>query len=323
MSTLKLSDAAVGQIRQARVADGVPRDPLFRNILVAVDGSELRSSEVKAALLVSGRGSKISALHVFNSPIDIVQPAEPPEEPCELSAEHDPVLDGACRLIPPELLGQRIYREDGDIGRELLDVARETGVDLLVVGTHGRGLAARMLLGSIAVHVLRHVPCPVLVVPRAADKAVWAQEERRILVAVDDDRGPSRAAADLAACLAQRPGDRIALVHVVQRAPEFVPEFGMAVEADLQPYLDRCGEAFLASFPISLSNQSAIHRIVREGEAADQILSAAAEWKADLIVMGTHGRRGIGRLLLGSTAEKVACHSACPVLCVDARSSSK
>lgn len=308
------------QIRDTQAgADPVQRQPVFRQILIAADGAELQNATVHAALSLSGPGSRISVLHVATSPIDLVRVAEPPEEPCEISAANDPVLDAVCEQIPAELRGQRIYREE-NIDREIIDVAREIGADLLVVGTHSRGIAGRLLLGSTAAYVLRHSTIPVLVVNRvAAETSISAHEPKRILIPVDAAGGPSRSAADLAARIATERDARVALVHVVAHAPEFVPEYGIMVEGSLQPYFDRRGAAFLASFPIEIQNGSAIHRIVREGEPAGEIMAAAAEWKADLIVMGTHGRRGIGRLFLGSTAEQVARHAPCPVLCVSTR----
>lgn len=313
-------DERLGPNQEAQAAaESMPRQPVFRQILIAADGPELRSAVVRAALFVSGAGSKISVLHVATSPIDMVLAAEPPEEPCEISAANDSVLNEVFKQIPVELRGQRIYRE-GNIDREIIEVAHEIGADLLVIGTHRRGWTGRVLLGSAAVHVLHHAPCPVLIAsrPAAASDSHVPEVDKRILVAVDSDGEPSRAAAELVSKLVSQGDARLAAVHVVPRVPEFVPEYGIMVEGALQPYLDRRGEAFLESFPIHAPDGSAIHRMVKVGDPCDGILDAAHEWKAELIVLGMHGRTGIGRLFLGSTAEKVARHAQCPVLCISA-----
>lgn len=314
-------DERLGQSQEAHAAaESMPRQPVFRHILIAADGPELRSAILRAALFVSGSGSQVSVLHVATSPIDTVLAAEPPEEPCEISAANDPVLDDVYRQIPVELRGQRIYRE-GNIDREILEVAREISADLLVIGTHSRGWTGRLLLGSTALHVLHHAPCPVLIAPRpvAASDSSVPESDKRILVAVDSDGEPSKAVAELASKLVAQGDARLAAIHVVPRVPEFIPEYGIMVEGALQPYLDRRGEQFLRSFPIHTPDGSAIHRMVKVGDPCDGILEAAHEWKAELIVLGVHGRTGIGRLFLGSTAERVIRHARGPVLCIPAR----
>lgn len=320
-STIQNDPIGQGEAPRPAAVEPETAGPIFRNILVAVDGSEPTQWALKAALKMAERGARVSLLHVIVPPTNWGMPEmAPPEEPCDVSAANDFVLDRWAAEIPGELMGERICRE-GPINRQIVQVARESHADLLVIGTHGRHGFGRLLLGSTAVYVLRHLPCPVLVVGHGLGEPTTMPG--RILVGVDDDGGPSMAAAAMAGRIAERRHAQIALVHAVPQCTEFMPEYGIPVEDRLEPHVRETGEVFLASFPIPAPGTSGVERAVREGDAARELLAAAAEWKADLIVIGTPGRHGLGRLILGSTAEKVACKAPCPVLCVGATPSSE
>ncbi|HEY2585475.1 MAG TPA: universal stress protein [Tepidisphaeraceae bacterium] len=294
--------------------------PIFRNILVVVDSGDATQWALKAAVRLAESGARISLLHVVVTPSNWGMPEmPPPEEPCDVSAGNDFVLDRCAAEMPGALMGERIYRE-GDVHHQIVRVAREHRADLLVIGTHGRHALGRLLLGSTAVYVLRHLPCPVLVAGRGLSDDATGMPGR-VLVGVDDDGGPSLAAAEMAQRIAGRRHARMALVHAIPQSTEFMPEYGIPVEDRLGPHVRETGEVFLASFLIPAPGTSGVERSVREGDAARELLSAAADWNADLIVIGTHGRHGLGRLILGSTAERVACKAPCPVLCVGAAAS--
>jgi nucleotide-binding universal stress UspA family protein len=138
---------------------------------------------------------------------------------------------------------------------------------------------------------------------------------RRILVAVDQTIA-SRWATHLTAQLAAESGARVALVHVLDISRGFSPEFGFVDETAverLRPFgeelLDRAAAAVLKA-------GVAVDRIVHEGDPPQEIVAAADRWRADLIVVGTHGHGRLARLLLGSTAETVVRTAHCPVLTV-------
>lgn len=292
-------------------------EPIFQNILVAVDGGEPTSRAVQAAVKLAEPGTKVSLVHVVNPATEACPPAEPPEEPCLISAQNDFVLGRHADEIPAQLLGERFCRE-GDVNRQIVAVARGSRADLLVIGTHGPHALGRLLLGSTAVYVLRHLPCAALVVGHGGGDVTGPAKPSRILVGVDSDIGPGVAAAEMASRLAGRHHARLALVHVVPPGP--APDYRIAAAGDdPTPGLRELGEVFLDSLPITAPAVSDVNRCVREGDAARELLSAATEWNADLIVIGTHGRHGLRRLMLGSTAEKVACGAPCPVLCVPFR----
>ena len=142
---------------------------------------------------------------------------------------------------------------------------------------------------------------------------------RQILVAVDDSPIAAHA-LDVALDLAASSGASLALVHVVDvrlvAGGDGLP--ASEVLADLR----RLGEALIRKEIQRIPTTQQQKSVVREGKPAAEIVAAATEWGADLVVVGTHGRSGISRALLGSTAEGVLRHSPCPVLMVNEKSAS-
>ena len=198
---------------------------------------------------------------------------------------------------------------------EILGTARNESCDLIVMGTHGRGGVARLLLGSVAEAVLRHAPCPVLAV-----KPPGAHEQLRgdavpakpgaagplfpVILHPTDFSAHSRHAFDIACALA-RGGGRLIVLHVVE-----------AVHVASEGYEDALNER-LRRFQTDDPSIRVEYRL-REGEPATETLSEASATGCDLIVLGTHGRTGLDRLVTGSVAEVVLRRAGVPVLIVRA-----
>src|SRR4051794_3311152 len=136
----------------------------------------------------------------------------------------------------------------------------------------------------------------------------------RILVAVD---GSDQAgwAADVAGRIAGDTGARVTLVHAIPEPAALGADYAYAGPGLLAARRDQ-GEEFLRHARGRLPTGVAVESLLYEGEPARQVIAAAKECGADLIVIGTHGRGVLGRLLLGSTAEWVVRHASCPVLTV-------
>jgi nucleotide-binding universal stress UspA family protein len=146
---------------------------------------------------------------------------------------------------------------------------------------------------------------------------------RKILVAVDGSRASDKGLRE-AMRLAKAEGARLYLMHVVDEYPAFAAIDGMmagAPGADLVPALREGGKKVLAKA------KAAAHKagvpattVLREalGPAAYPIVREAKKVRADLIVVGTHGRRGVRRIVLGSDAEQVVRSASVPVLLVRA-----
>ena len=137
-----------------------------KSILVAVDDSDQsRWALDEAVNWATTTGAKIHLLHVID-----IAPVLTPEFAFDDSLRHPALIDAGKELlaklsqkVPADLLGKKLLR-DGSAEREIVETAREQQSDLIVLGTHGRGLLGRFLLGSVAEAVVRHAVCPVLTV---------------------------------------------------------------------------------------------------------------------------------------------------------------
>jgi nucleotide-binding universal stress UspA family protein len=198
----------------------------------------------------------------------------------------------------------------GNAAEEILRVAQELASDLIVTGTHGRTPLRRLLAGSVATAVLRGAECPVMAL-RSTEHPQAAKPLRVIIHPTDFSKG-SEAALRVARSLARDRGARLVLLHA---EPLYVPtEMGMPAEFDvrglrdaLEAARDRVDGPDL-KFPVETW--------FSRGTPPEEIVRVAEELGCGLIVMGTHGRTGLSRLLLGNTAESVLSAATCPVMVV-------
>jgi nucleotide-binding universal stress UspA family protein len=140
---------------------------------------------------------------------------------------------------------------------------------------------------------------------------------RSILVPVEFDDG-SQAALELAKDVAMRERAELVLLHVVPlREAAFSEQHYCAVEqaAGAEAWVEREAKERLASQARKALNGDVTYRMItRVGDPTAEILRAEKELEVDLVVMATHGRKGVWRVALGSVAEKVVRGSTCPVL---------
>jgi nucleotide-binding universal stress UspA family protein len=137
---------------------------------------------------------------------------------------------------------------------------------------------------------------------------------KKVLIAVDGAE-PAGWALKLGGNLADATGSAVALVHVIPGLVDLTPEFAM-VSADLIEDREQAGHNLLQNAAAKLGAELRPLLLLKVGQASQQIIAAAREWGADLIVIGTHGRSAVAHMLLGSTAESVARHAHSPVLTV-------
>jgi len=142
---------------------------------------------------------------------------------------------------------------------------------------------------------------------------------RRILVPIDGS-GPSRVGLERAIALARNQKARLRLMHVVDENGVVQGMEPAMNVGDLLDGLVADGRKILAAAAATVKKHGVkadtVLYEVLIGRVADRIVREAAKWHADVIVMGTHGRRGIGRLVMGSDAENVLRQSPVPVLLV-------
>jgi nucleotide-binding universal stress UspA family protein len=196
--------------------------------------------------------------------------------------------------VPASVLHSLVARP-GRPGVVLDAVARELGAGLIVVGARHHGALARGLGGSTAHHLVRTAPAPVLVVGTSS------RVPRRVLVATDlgNAAGPTLATASRFAGLF---GAQQRVVHVLEPAkfPTVVP-----LSLDQDVFEERSRAEFERLMDLQQPDIPPGERILRRGRADEEIAEAVAQWSADLLVVGSHGKGWIDRLLIGSTTERL------------------
>jgi nucleotide-binding universal stress UspA family protein len=291
----------------------------FRTILFASDFSE-RSREAfrVACSLAADSTTRLFVVHVVE-PGRATEEASVPAGPAAnrpgpeaAQKRRDALLERlrACH-VPGRPIDVSYHVREGVADEVILQMAGEVGADLIALGTHGRTGLPRLLAGSVAEAVLRKAQCPVLALRSTELGARVTQDIQGILHPTDQSE-ESRGALAVARALARDLGARLVVLHValpVETVPGVIP-----YDVHLREEHDRL-EALRKQLD-GPDLKTPVEAMLRRGKIATEILCAARESGCDLIVMGTHGRTGLRRLLMGSVAEAVVRGGDCPVLVV-------
>lgn len=201
----------------------------------------------------------------------------------------------------------------------IVEYARDHGIDLICLGTHGRSGLGRFVIGSVAERVVQLTGCSVLVVRRKEHPFMSPDSGciriNRILVPVDFSEFSSGAVRQ-AFHLADKFQASVELVHVVEEnspARSDALQKNAAVQRYLRDLLESA-EKQLEAIQSPADSKISVERHVRMGRPYVEILNQAKERFTDLIVTGTHGRTGIAHWFLGSVAEMMVRKAPCPVL---------
>lgn len=258
----------------------------FERTLLTTDCSEFSAGAVRVALKHAQKcGGKlyVMSMVITNPEVEALAPHIIEEQEQQTTKCLDDICHQAKELrVKHEVL----LRHGSDPYQEIVDVAEELQVDLIVMGRRGRRGLARMMVGDATAKVIGHAKCNVLVAPRAAQMC-----EKHILLAIDGSRYSDAAAAAVAnlgkAC--NLPVTVLSVAHPNHNEPRRQ----IAYDA-----VKRVSE-FLSQDGIQVDSQ------VLEGKAETVIVETAKKIGADLIVLGSHGRTGLERILLGSVSERV------------------
>ncbi len=192
---------------------------------------------------------------------------------------------------------------------ELIQVARDWAADLVVVGVSPPG--EERLLGSTAERIVRKTPASVLIAKRD-----WPKTVNTILVPTDFSEG-AKQAAQQAVALAELYESQIVFLHVLDLSTPLAAPYDVPAAWQLLPTAEELEpewQNFLSE--VSVPSTVSWEKVTVEGRAAATIAAVANERQVEVIVMGTHGRSGLTRMLLGSVAEKVTRITPCSVLTV-------
>lgn len=277
----------------------------YNRILVAVDGSETSLHALQESFKLGAAWITVAAVApVYQGDLRLVGAPHPQTlitEPCNTALTKAQEMAGAAGVQIKMLC------EIGEPHERIVDRADVESRDLIVMGAKGLSFIERALLGRVTRRVIGYTHRDVLVVPPGA-QAGW----ERILLATDASQ-PGEAAAARALDLAAAYGSELKVAAVFE-LPQMYGEAPAAVDwrEMLQDYVAEI-VAQGHSRNLEVSGQ------VLEGTPYKAIVELAEKEKANLIVMGSHGRTGLTRLLMGSVTERVIGHAPCPVLVVKSK----
>lgn len=303
----------------------------IRSILVATDFSDAARRAVgRAALIARAHGARLLGLNVLEIPPEGLKAmgADPGELATWFGEQLTREVGDAADRVGVEA---EVATAFGKAFVEIVRKSRETGADLVVLGSHGESGWREDLVGTTADRVVRKGDRPVLIVKRAATR-----DYRRVLVGVDFSEHSSRALEAAAALTAPGPGakgrgkarDGVPELHVLHvygslsqitlgraalggwmiPAPTArsvaAEELGQAREAmdRLLAGIDTGGRSVEVHF--------------REGSPLQRVLQVARTLRPGLLALGTHGRTGVPHVLFGSVAEALTRRATCDVLLV-------
>lgn len=282
-------------------------------ILLAMDGSD-QSYEAARALAYLSPVQQVIILHA----LDVPKPAYPmmtPELTQELYAtvergmkeDGERLLERAVSILPLHAGSTTKRLEVGKPADTILAAAERERADLIVLGARGRGLVQEVLLGSVSHRVITQAPCPTLVVCR------HMRALKKVLLAVEGEEDAEAAIKFLASKPFKEPVEMTVLTILSWAAPLWPA--GILESEPLKEKAIKIAGEFVDGVAARLSHPGCrASGSVTLGDPAQTIVGWAGETKPDLILMGSRGRRGAARFLLGSASHTVLHRATCPVL---------
>ena len=292
-------------------------------ILVPTDLSACSKTALEYGLFLTQKtGAKVTLLHVvepmrFISPdVSIGTPGDvglPFEEYSKRYFEEE--LNALIKDVDSEGIGLSLEMVHGIPHDTITERSRD--FDLIVMGTHGRSGFQHLVTGSVAGRVVRSAQCPVVTVREDVSKR--KKKLDRILVAVDPGDG-SRPALTAAMNVAGPMGAEVEALYVWESLPWLRANLTISHGVSMNPeeferYSQKEARRSLDEFVASVAGPDVTTRVLI-GTPAETTVKRAAEGEFDLVVIGTHGREGISRMLLGSVAESVIRACQVPVMTV-------
>lgn len=284
---------------------------MYNNIVVGYDGSETSKAAFKeAAVWVKKHGGNVYLVHAvyFESEEYAILPSQ---------LEKRFELGGKVCLEAKKAIQEEVGVEaeslvcEGEPPDVIVEIAREKKADLISMGTYGRKGLKRLLMGSVTSKVIVNAPCDVLVVKKPCSECTGTYGS--ILVPFDGSEF-SKKALDRACQLSKMDGTNITVLYVIPRYEEMIGFF--RTESIKQSLFKEAEKIIDEAKKIAQSYGVLITSTIQEGHAGDKIIETTVSLKNDLIIMGTYGWKGVNRVIMGSTTERVIMNASCPILVV-------
>ncbi|WP_027190779.1 universal stress protein [Fundidesulfovibrio putealis] len=276
----------------------------LKRLLVSVDDSESSLHALRAALDLAGtHGASLTAVAVappYQGDLRLVgvgDIARVLRQPCEQA------LDNAKREAALRGLPLTTVCEEGEPGQMIADLADSMRADLVVMGRRNTSTMGRLLLGSVTARTIGFSNTDVLIVPDGA-----VVNLRRLVLATDGSRF-SQHAAQKALALGRELDSMVEVVSVMD-----VPNEYLALAPQAAQELAASTKGFIAEvMDMARAAGVAAKSRLLEGNAPEEILRFAEEGGNGTIVIASHGRTGLRRLLMGGVVEWIVAHSTLPV----------
>lgn len=271
----------------------------LKSLLLAVDGSPYSDGAIKEAILLAKScGIRLTMLYILglsdgfeSGGLTLVEHAD--------TAMQD-YFDNLREMAVEENVEMDIVvRRTNDTYKGILEEAYEKKSDVIIMGRRGMTGLKRVLMGSVTAKVIAYAPCKVLVVPKEAQI-----KGENIMLATDGSRYSEAATTEA--------------INMAKRCPQVKTFTGLSVA----PSSDRLGEskAILQKIKNTAQKEGVdMQEVITVGAPYETIVKTAQERNINVILMGTHGRTGIEKLLMGSVAERVVALSPCSVLVIKER----
>lgn len=290
---------------------------MFRKLLVTLDGSSFSEWALSYATSISRKSGAALELASVHEAVSGFAYEEWEAAAVEWTEEY---LSRIKARLQEELEAPvDAWVGSGPVVDAILSRAEAVDADLLVAATHGRGAISRAWLGSVADALLRHTSRPLLLVrPEKGEPPPEDPGFARIVVPLDGSEF-SESILDLALGVARAFGSEIHLLRVVAYPVEIASPYLPHTVQMNQAVVDqarRSAEEELERVSERIAEEGLVveTQVVVDSQAGHAICAECRELEADLVIMATHGRGGLSRTLLGSTADKVIRSAHTPVL---------
>jgi nucleotide-binding universal stress UspA family protein len=282
-------------------------------LLLASDGSEFSEGAVREAIkLAKTCASRLTVISVidYNPEFEVLAP-QVVENKKKLYRQYLDRIEARAKEAGIEC--ETLILEGEDAYRTITDEAARNQSTMIIMGRRGRTGLKRLVIGNVTARVIGHSPCNVLVVPKDA-----TLDFKSIVVATDGSKYSTDAVAE-AITIAKRDGSALTVIAAVPSELLTPTDIDFTMNQQRLIAEQEMNEAEKNAKEAKESAQKEgvdVKAFVLSGRPYDAIIQTAQEMKADLIVLGSHGRTGIEKFLMGSVAERVILLSSCPILVV-------
>ena len=288
---------------------------MFDRILLPTDGGDVARNAADSAVRLAARfDATVHVLHVLE--LGELPPGVEDADADEFAHVGETAIDEITSAAGDAGVetDTDVVESHGPTHEVIVEFATEHGADLVVMGTHGRSGLDRIVLGSVTERTLRESDVPVLTVHEGGGLPADRDLEN-VLVPIDGSQSADAALA-LGIDLAAETGATLHLITLIDTSKPW----HRAASGETLGDIDELGKDVLdnALLRAEAADVSTIEGSVGRGKPETAILEYAADHDADCIVMGTHGRSGLNRYLLGSVTEHVVRTADAPVLSVRA-----